>query len=191
MSLSTWFRDYLYIPLGGNRLGVFKEYRNLFAVFIICGVWHGANYTFVAWGAYHGLFLTMERIFRINNLLKNSLKKVKWLASLYTMIVIIFGWVLFRADNMDQATQYWLSMLGQNSWWNESSQEIFTKPHLLFYLILGSIFSIPIYKVSGANIYRVLVAKNSYSFFLHILLFLLTSCVLTGQDYNPFIYFRF
>jgi alginate O-acetyltransferase complex protein AlgI len=191
MSLSTWFRDYLYIPLGGNRLGVLKEYRNLFAIFIICGLWHGANYTFVLWGAYHGLFLTIERIFRTNNLISKSLKYFKKLASLYTLIVIIFGWVLFRADNVEQAMNYWCSMLGKNSWWNDSSAEIFTKPHLLFYMILGVIFSIPINRFFGTKIYRQLVAKNGLSFVLHILLFAITSCVLTGQDYNPFIYFRF
>ncbi len=179
ISLSTWFRDYLYIPLGGNRNGLLKEYRNLFAIFIICGFWHGANFTFIAWGAFHGLFLTIERFLRSYKY--NSLSP-KWIAHLYTMMVVIFGWVLFRSDTLTQAWNYWLAMCGANSWWNDQSNEILQIPHFVVYAFLGIICSAP-------NIF--FQAKISRSFGLYILLFILTACILTGQDYNPFIYFRF
>lgn len=100
ISLSTWFREYLYIPLGGNRRGKLRTYFNLFIVFFVTGLWHGANYTFIVWGLYHGFFSILERLF-LGKALKNN--PIKIINHLYAIIVFVVGWVLFRADNIGQA----------------------------------------------------------------------------------------
>jgi alginate O-acetyltransferase complex protein AlgI len=108
MSLSSWFRDYLYLPLGGNRRGAWRTYRNLFIVFLLCGLWHGANWTFVAWGLYHGFFLVVERVG-----LGPALSRL-WrpLRHLYLLLVIGAGWVIFRSESLPQAGHYFAAMAG-------------------------------------------------------------------------------
>src|SRR5262249_59621224 len=108
LSLSNWFRDYLYIPLGGNRAGPWRTYFNLVIVFLLCGFWHGASWTFIVWGAYHGAFLVIER-----------LGLSKWLSSLwtpfrhvYTLLVVMVSWVFFRADNFHVAQSFLAAMVG-------------------------------------------------------------------------------
>jgi alginate O-acetyltransferase complex protein AlgI len=103
ISLSTWLRDYLYIPLGGNRHGTFNTYRNLMLTMVLGGAWHGANWTFVLWGAWHGFFLCAERALGL-----------KHIGLLPTLLIIILSMVLFRADNMTQAIAIYSGMLGQN-----------------------------------------------------------------------------
>jgi len=105
MTLSRWFRDYLYVPLGGNRHGTVRIYANLAAVFLLCGLWHGAAWNFVAWGAWHGLFLVLERA----GLLA---WRSRVLRHVYLLLVVIFGWVLFRADGLGHAAAYMTAMLG-------------------------------------------------------------------------------
>jgi alginate O-acetyltransferase complex protein AlgI len=105
MSLSRWFRDYLYIPLGGNRHGNLRTYRNLMIVFLLCGLWHGAAWTFVLWGAYYGLLLVIERL-GFEQLLR---KAPALLQHAYALLAIAVGWVLFRSNTMDQAA----GMLGR------------------------------------------------------------------------------
>ncbi|MBK9616900.1 MAG: MBOAT family protein [Uliginosibacterium sp.] len=105
MSLSRWFRDYLYIPMGGNRLGNLITYRNLFVVFILCGLWHGAAWTFLIWGVYHGVFLVLERM-GLSALLE---KLPRLLRHAYTLIVVIVGWVFFRSESLPQS----LTLLGK------------------------------------------------------------------------------
>jgi alginate O-acetyltransferase complex protein AlgI len=105
MTLSQWFRDYLYIPLGGNRHGAMRTYAALAAVFLLCGLWHGAAWNFVAWGAWHGLFLVLERAGLLvwpNRIIRH----------VYLLLVVIFGWVLFRADGIGHAAAYMAAMLG-------------------------------------------------------------------------------
>ena len=93
MSLSSWLRDYLYIPLGGNRGSNIQTYRNLVMVFLLCGLWHGANWTFVLWGMWHGVFLVVERLG-----LRSLLVRVPiWARWLYALLAVMGGWVLFRA----------------------------------------------------------------------------------------------
>jgi alginate O-acetyltransferase complex protein AlgI len=99
MSLSRWFRDYLYVPLGGNRGGPARTYRNLFIVFLLCGLWHGAAWTFIAWGAFHGAWLSIERL-GWNRALERLPAPAR---HLYTMLVVLVGWVLFRAESLGEA----------------------------------------------------------------------------------------
>ncbi len=98
MSLSRWFRDYLYVPLGGNRHGPLATYRNLVVVFLLCGFWHGASWTFVLWGAYHGALLVVERL-GLGRALDAAPRPAR---HLYAMLAVVFGWVIFRADGLAQ-----------------------------------------------------------------------------------------
>jgi alginate O-acetyltransferase complex protein AlgI len=108
ISLSTWFRDYLYIPMGGNRYGEGKTYVNLLTVFVLCGLWHGASWTFLAWGIWHGLFLVLERT-AFGRVLKGSWG---WIQHSYTILVVVLGWILFRADNMNMVLSFLRNMIG-------------------------------------------------------------------------------
>ena len=99
ISLSSWFRDYLYIPLGGNRCGRVRNYVNLVTVFFLCGLWHGASWTFAAWGLFHGAFLVLERM-KAGRMIDSLWSPVR---HLYTLLVVSVGWVLFRADTVPQA----------------------------------------------------------------------------------------
>ena len=102
ISLSSWFRDYLYIPLGGSRKGTAKTYRNLLIVFFMTGLWHGAGWSFILWGLYHGFFLVLERAF-LGKALERTKPAVGWL---YTLAVVFFGWILFRAESLETAVVF-------------------------------------------------------------------------------------
>jgi D-alanyl-lipoteichoic acid acyltransferase DltB (MBOAT superfamily) len=110
MSLSSWLRDYLYIPLGGNRGTNLQTYRNLVTVFVLCGVWHGANWTFVLWGVWHGAFLVIERLG-----LKTMLARLPvWTRWLYALLAVMGSWALFRAADLSTAADYFASLAGIN-----------------------------------------------------------------------------
>ena len=113
ISLSSWFRDYLYIPLGGNRKGKLRTYVNLGIVFLATGLWHGATSAFLVWGMFHGFFIIIERIG-----LKKVLERIGFVRYLYTELVVVFGWVLFRVANLGPALQYIKRMLTP---WNDTS----------------------------------------------------------------------
>ncbi|HYC03774.1 MAG TPA: MBOAT family protein [Azospirillaceae bacterium] len=108
MSLSSWFRDYLYIPLGGNRGSALRTYANLFTVFVLCGFWHGASWNFMIWGAYHGLFLVIERL-GLGRLLESLWRPLR---HAYLVLVVMVGWVFFRADDLPKALDYLNAMAG-------------------------------------------------------------------------------
>ncbi|MHB8284982.1 MAG: MBOAT family O-acyltransferase [Caulobacteraceae bacterium] len=110
ITLSSWFRDYLYIPLGGNRGSLWKTYRNLIIVFLLCGLWHGASWTFVLWGAWQGCFLVLERA-GLSKRLERLPAPVGWA---YAMLAVMFGWVLFRANDLAGAVDVWRGMVGLN-----------------------------------------------------------------------------
>ncbi|MEQ1907049.1 MAG: MBOAT family O-acyltransferase, partial [Pirellulaceae bacterium] len=108
ISLSTWFRDYLYVPMGGNRCSAARNHLNLLVVFFLCGLWHGASWTFVVWGLYHGCFLMLERT-KLGDCL-GRLSKV--LRHAYALLIVIVGWVFFRADTLTQALSFLRAMFG-------------------------------------------------------------------------------
>lgn len=112
MSLSSWLRDYLYIPLGGNRGSDLATYRNLVTVFVLCGVWHGANWTFVLWGAWHGAFLVVERL-GLKARLARLPVALRWV---YALLAVMGGWVLFRSRDLSAAGDYFASLAGFNGW---------------------------------------------------------------------------
>jgi len=110
ITLSSWFRDYLYIPLGGNHGSALMTYRNLVIVFLLCGLWHGASWTFVLWGAWHGGFLVIER----SGLSKRLAALPAPVAWVYAALAVIFGWVLFRSADLTRALDVWRGMMGLN-----------------------------------------------------------------------------
>src|SRR5204863_4441705 len=117
MSLSSWFRDYLYVPLGGSRVSSARTYVNLVAVFFLCGLWHGASWNFVVWGLWHGLFLVIERVLGTHK--PSAISHQPWgvrswpiWPHVYTMLVVMIGWVFFRADTLAAAVGFLKAMAG-------------------------------------------------------------------------------
>lgn len=192
MSLSRWFRDYLYIPLGGNRHGPWTTARNLLLVFFLCGLWHGAAWTFVLWGLYHGLFLALERAGFARLLARLPLA----LRHAYALLVVLFGWVLFRADGIDRAGAYWAAMLGAGT---ASGSSLAPTNEVLFALAIGLVAATPLAgrlarlacepPTDGAGLRAVLVRNAWLCGLLGV--FVLAAVRLATDAYNPFIYFRF
>ncbi len=188
ISLSRWMRDYLYIPLGGNKVSGARLYFNLWVVFLISGLWHGAEWTFIAWGAYHGFFLAIERLF----LLKITSKIGVFFRVLFTFFIVVIGWVLFRAKNMNQAICFLRKMFSFSS-----KEEHYFSTHLVFIIILATILSfIPIiYKAKkteiSAGLQNISFGRTAFRVLLIILCMTLCIGEITCSDFNPFIYFRF
>ncbi|MBR6408219.1 MAG: MBOAT family protein [Clostridia bacterium] len=197
ISLSTWFKEYLYIPLGGNRKGRARTALNRITVFFFTGLWHGANWTFVLWGLYHGFFLLLEEYIP-------AVKRIpRWLSHVYTLLVVCVGFVLFRADTVGQG----FSMIGQMfGGFGFSSQSLSLAlqqltPWFIVMLIAAIIGAAPIRpladRVRGAiqSDGTALSGKQTaVQTALYIVSFLLLAwCIirLSGSTYNPFIYFRF
>ena len=188
ISLSSWFRDYLYIPLGGNRKGKLRTYINLIIVFACTGFWHGASFSFIVWGLYHGLFLVIERLG-----FGKALKKIpKFFGWLYTMLVVLIGWVFFRADTLSAAITYIGSMFSFSGGLANAMAQF---SNLSFAItIIAIILSAPVYPFIKSKIEKTETGRR-VGFILEgviaLVLLVLSVLFLTGSDYNPFIYFRF
>ena len=185
ISLTSWFRDYLYIPMGGNRVGTARLYFNLFLVMFVSGVWHGANWTFVCWGLYHAFFMIVERA---NNKQALYYKLPKVLQLVATQVIVLFGWVLFRADSIGEAWRMWKCLLGLNVVSSADailSTEIFT-PSCVFFMVLAFMLSFWKFRsydwCDKVSPQRVAVA---------LLIFVVAVLALFTQSYNPFLYFQF
>ena len=181
ISLSTWFKEYLYIPLGGNRKGAGRTMLNKLIVFMATGIWHGANWTFLVWGLFHGLFITLEYKKLIP--LKN-----KVFAHVYTMLVVICGFVIFRADTIGQAGHILASMFtGFHA--NASELVLIAKlltPYNVICLLAAVVLSMPVSKWIAQKIKAPVV-----SYAASVVLLILCMMNLASSSYNPFIYFRF
>ena len=187
ISLSTWFRDYVYIPLGGNRVSKFKWLRNILVVWLLTGLWHGASWNFILWGVYYGIILMIEKVF-----LGRIIEKLpKVLQHIYALFFIIIGWVIFRVEDFSQMG----IVLQKMFTWQASgiidnivlNFDIFSS---LPYILIGIIGSMPLLakvgeKTKQTNSY--LIVSNLWSFGI----FMLSICFLLVATYNPFIYFRF
>lgn len=180
ISLSTWFRDYIYIPLGGNRCTPQRHLINILVVWGLTGLWHGANYTFILWGLYFGVLLIIEKYF-----LSAVLPKVpSFLKRICTLLLIVVGWVLFRSDSLSYAAQFIKAMSTPSMHLDNKVVEYLVRYGVLF--LAGIILSTPVYqKISDKKIYRYLNIP------ILILLFSTCTIILLNNNYNPFIYFRF
>jgi alginate O-acetyltransferase complex protein AlgI len=193
MSLSSWFRDYLYIPLGGGRASPLRVYVNLVAVFFLCGLWHGASWTFVVWGLFHGAFLVVERLggARMLSGLPTLVRRA------YTLLVVMVGWVFFRSDSFTQAIHFLRAMVG----FDAHATSAFTPgwyltPDLQLALLAGAIGSLPLLPAlrrwtdhqGGAAGSRMLEGLGAAAL---AVVFGVSILHMAARTYNPFIYFRF
>jgi len=197
ISLSTFFRDYLYIPLGGNRASATRTYLNLVIVFLLCGLWHGAKWTFVLWGVYHGLFLVAERIGKVR-----SSARFWPLQRLYAIGIVMGGWVLFRSESLNHALLYFQSLAGRfASLPAERTALEFLSPTVILALTIGLLVSgfLRRPKEDGRQRHGEQPEKAGKSEFPFpwlqpialALLLLLSMCAIASGTYNPFIYFNF
>jgi len=188
ISLGKWMRQYLYIPLGGNRVGLPRLYFNLWIVFLASGLWHGASWGFVCWGAYHGLFLVLERMF----LLKVYDRIGRWASMLITFFVVVNGWVFFRVEKLSDSFSYFTSMYSFRSVPGYSPDSEF-----ITFLILAVFFSffaaIPAGRELQGRFYfgKYDQRKHIVTSVLCMIIFLFSVLTLTSFGFNPFIYFRF
>jgi alginate O-acetyltransferase complex protein AlgI len=189
ISLGTWMRNYFYIPLGGNRVETKRRlYFNLWVVILASGLWHGASWCFVIWGAYHGMFLVMERAF----LLKIYKKIGKIPSILITFLIVVIGWVFFRIDQVDNALLFIKKMF------TFKGLSIYTfDSEFYFYFIIAVLFAFCGMLKIGEKIQNNFYfndfnnKKHIIIFTIVIILFMLSIASITSFGFNPFIYFRF
>ncbi len=188
ISLSTWFKEYLYIPLGGNRTGKIRNCFNLFIVFLVTGFWHGAAWNFIFWGLWHGMFIIFEKMTGWH---KKEGRLIATIQHIYCIFIFVIGWVIFRAENLPYALQYLKNMFG------------LIKEHTITYelpyyvdnaeivaFVVAFVCSIPIFaKISEPKnnraVYQCVI--NLWLMFL----FIVSTAFIAVSTYNPFIYFRF
>jgi alginate O-acetyltransferase complex protein AlgI len=207
ITLGRWMRDYLYIPLGGNRVKPSRLYINLWTVFILSGFWHGAAWTFIAWGAYHGLFLILDRLF-----LLRLYRRIGALSIVPTFLITVVGWVLFRAETLSKAGSYIQRLFGQvhtiaaDSWegipgtkvqiatmdWQQFDKQFWTL------LGVGAVFAfmnaLPSLERRNLGLYAAHTLSLRRSVAMSVvaaLLLVLSASAIVSSSFNPFIYFRF
>lgn len=186
ISLGTWFKDYVYIPLGGNRVKEPLVIRNLLIVWLLTGLWHGANWTFVIWGCIYFLVLTVEKKLQIEKL--ND--KLIIIPHIYTMFVVMIGWVVFKADNVISASQYICSLFGPLM--KDGDLRIireYISEYLVFFLM-----SIPLLIPIKEHKFHIVSFETEFSVMktiFYIAIFLLSVSYVIKSSYNPFIYFNF
>jgi alginate O-acetyltransferase complex protein AlgI len=191
ISLSRWFRDYLYVPLGGNRVSAWRVYANLVIVFFLCGLWHGAKWTFVVWGLIHGLFLVLERVGALRRITATPVVR-----HVYVLAVVMFAWVFFRADSFGYALAYLRALVAEAprirlTFWAAADHET------LLAFALGCVLATPFIAR------RVEAALHDRAWWPRValgacavpaalaLIFAASVTKLAAGTYNPFIYFRF
>ena len=187
MSLGTWFRDYVYIPLGGSRVSKSRNIFNLFVVWLLTGIWHGANFTFIVWGLMYFVLLVFEKLTGIYKKQGKIINVFKWV---YTMFFVILGWVVFRSDSLSDAWYYLKAMFGLNA--NTFNDGLFIGYFVqnLILLLFGIILSTPVFRILKRK-----TMNNRFfgcfSIVVLIGLFVLSISSLISNSYNPFIYFNF
>ena len=184
ISLGSWFRDYIYIPLGGNRVSVPKNIRNIFVVWALTGLWHGASWNFIFWGLYYGLFLLLEKF-----VLKDFLPKLpKWAANLYTMIAVMIGWVFFSQTDFSSMGHYLSVMFGFGA-------SAFLDRAAVYYLKTGLILFVISILACRPGLYqsfKKLIQRNEKAAAaVNLLLFLLCVAYMVYNSYTPFLYQKF
>lgn len=192
ISLSQWLRDYLYIPLGGSRRSTIETYRNLCMVFLLCGLWHGANWTFLIWGAHHGCFLVLERA----GLLRHLERAPILLARLYALAAVMSGWVWFRARDLDHALAFFGSLIGLHGWGEMSmSTRAVLHPATLATAAFGVVLAtarIDVRRLLGQL--PVAMVRPTYAVADTLIIGMFFGLAVLGVaagSYSPFLYFRF
>ena len=192
ISLSTWFKRYVYIPIGGNKHGKKQTIRNLLIVFLLTGIWHGAQWTFIVWGLWHGLFIIIEKIFNIKEFeSRPHCLIINILMHTYCLLVVIIGWVIFRAEDLKYAYDYIRNMFGiihlHEYEFVYALHHYFDKLTVITF-IAAILCIIPIFKnITETKNKYLRIAINAWL----LLLFFLSTITIASNTYNPFIYFRF
>lgn len=195
ISLSNWFRDYLYISLGGNRTSKQRTYLNLFIVFFLTGLWHGASWNFVIWGLIHGVFIVIERLG-----FDKIIDKLKIIRNIYTLFIVVIAWVFFRIETFDGAISYIKIMFSGSQNNIHYTYDMFLTKESVFILFVAIIMSMDGFNKTFYFIKQKIGLKSSQLIFniadllkYSILLILFIYCIMNvaSGSYNPFIYFRF
>ena len=185
MSLGSWFRDYVYIPLGGNRKGTVRTILNILVVWSLTGLWHGAAWNFIAWGAFYGILLIAEK-YVFARLLE---KKPVFIRYIMTMLIVMIGWVFFSAENLSSALSYIKSMFGLygNAFTDSTSR----------YLLSENIFSVSVMILCATGVFALLPRVKNFRFNTilmsagYIGIFILCIIYLISETYIHFLFFRF
>ena len=192
ISLSTWFRDYVYIPLGGSRNGKAKTYRNLFIVWCLTGFWHGASWNFIIWGLYYFVLLVIEKL-----LLMKWLEKIpKFISHIYSLFFINFGWVIFAYDDFGELRKAVKNMFGLGGLAFSNGYTAYILLSYGIFLVIAFIASTPYPKELASKFIRKLDEKKEAvsgiveAVFL-LCVMLLSTSFLASEAFNPFLYFRF
>ncbi len=186
ISLTSWIREYLYFPLGGNQRGAWRTYLNLWICFLASGIWHGASWNFVLWGAYNGLFLMLDRMFLLHVLDRLG----KYASTAVTLLIVMFGWVIFSTQSMEQLTAYSSALFAHG----RPAADLVMQAELPATIIIGAILSLlpaaPFYpKLS--NFYGRSEKLRTLCGWLLVVLFIVASARALAVPFKPFIYFRF
>jgi alginate O-acetyltransferase complex protein AlgI len=187
ISLSTWIRSYLYIPLGGNRGSTTRTYFNLWLCFLLSGLWHGASWNFVAWGTYHGIFLVLDKLFWIDT----QARLPRLVNVVLTFVLTMLGWVVFRAETFGEATIYYTALF---SFTSDLPRAVEATPEIVTYLSIGlflSLFPATRFYQPLVRRFEALSFRDELSTATAIVLFVLAVGRIAGASFSPFLYFRF
>ena len=190
MTLSSWFRDYVYIPLGGNRKGSIIQMRNILIVWFLTGAWHGASWNFILWGVYFAIILILEKLF----LLKFLEKLPKIFRHIYSLVLILTSWAIFAFEDLTKVLEFIKAMFANNLIYNEESIYYFKNFFLI--ILIGIICSTPVGKILKEKIMKVAKGKKAIFIeigisFIYIGILMLSTASLVTDSFNPFLYFRF
>ncbi len=188
ISLSQWFRDYLYIPLGGNRVDKNTYIRNIFIVWFCTGLWHGANWTFILWGLYYGCLLLLEKFF-----LREKLEKLpKPISHIYTLLVVLIGWVFFMSPNITTAFAILGKMIGIGATTFANNQAKFMLKSYFILFVLAILLSTKVYDRIQIFVYNQYKMKSVYTTWtIYIILLIVCIAFIVGGTYHSFLYFAF
>ncbi len=189
ISLSSWFRDYIYIPLGGSRVSNYKKYRNIFIVWMITGLWHGASWNFILWGIYFAIFLMIEKAF-----LLTILDKHKVLGHIYTLFLVLISFIIFNETSISNIILFLKNMFGFNHLHFANIETIYFLKNYAGVIIISIIASIPWLKIvkkkmSLGNFSAKVLSIMEPVFYIG--LFIIVTAYIVDESFNPFLYFRF
>lgn len=192
ISLSTWLKDYVYIPLGGNRQGKAKTYRNLMLTMVLGGLWHGANWTFALWGTWHGLLLSIERVLGLKNKIQ-----ARWMM-IPTLLAVVLGWVMFKAQTVSHAMSFYKGMFGGNGFgiseamtWKITNESLFFLIAAWIFIFLQPKFFDYRQSIKNSVAQKAIGYQKPFIIAFTIMVFIISLIKLAAGTYSPFLYFQF
>ena len=187
ISLGSWFRDNVYIPLGGNRKGYKRQILNLAIVWLLTGFWHGASWNYVLWGIYYGALIIVEKVF----LLKKLEKMPVIVGHIYTLFIVLIGWALFAIEDFSVLGNYMSGMFGIGGISLIDNQFIYYLQNYGILLIIGILASIEIFKIKNGQLKQKYIWMENIENIAIIAMFVVSLAMIVSSTYNPFLYFRF